>query len=138
MSEEELKELSENIRKNIIGLLELWSSKEEQLEYQKNVPIAQVSAELFCQWDDFYHPETKAHKLAFSEIETKIIDFFYKKIESVSTKKNPDDWFPYIDEFILTKDWIELNKLAKITLKNLNSKNNLIKSLKNYLCRLKN
>jgi hypothetical protein len=133
MKEKQLKELSINIRKNIIGLIELWSSKEEQLEYQKNVPIAQVSAELFCQWDDYYHPETKAHKLAFSEKETEIIDLFYQKIELVSEKKNPEDWFTYIDDFILTNDWIELNKLAKETLNNLNSKKNLLTQIKRYL-----
>ena len=111
--------LSKTIRKNIFELLELWSSKDEQLEYQKNVPIAQVSAELFCQWDDFYHPETEPHKLAFSNIETEIIKKFYAKLDLVS--KKTIGHLPYIDEYILTNDWKELNELAKKTLVNLNS-----------------
>lgn len=69
-----LEELSKTIRKNIFELLELWSSQEEQIEYQKNIPIAQVSTELFCEWDDFYHPETEVNKLSFSEIESEMIE----------------------------------------------------------------
>lgn len=122
MTKEDLEELSKTIRKNIFELLELWSSKEEQIEYQKNVPIAQVSAELFCQWDDFYHPETEAHKLAFSEIESEMIESFYSKLKLISNETT--EWLPYIDEFILTKEWIVLNKLAIKTLANLNSLQN--------------
>jgi len=115
---EDLKKLSKTVRKNIIGLLELWSSIEKQLEYQKNVPIAQVSAELFCQWDDFYYPETDAHKLAFNKAEIEIIEIFSVKLNDIIKKTSND--LPYIDEFILTNEWGELNQLAKKTLENLN------------------
>jgi hypothetical protein len=118
MTKEELEELSNTIRKNIFELLELWSSKEEQLLYQKNVPIAQVSAELFCQWDDFYHPETDAHKLAFNQKERDLIEIFYIKLDLISKKTS--GFLPYIDDYILTKDWIELNQLARETLAKMN------------------
>ncbi len=47
-------ELSKRIRVNLLDVLGLWASKKMQLEYQANVSISQVTAELFFQWDDFY------------------------------------------------------------------------------------
>jgi len=45
-------------RDSIIGLLELFSSEEEQLDYEKNVPHVDITVELVCMWfDDQYHPE---------------------------------------------------------------------------------
>ena len=43
-----MKEIERNIRFLVIDALELISSKELQLKYQRDVPIADVSAELFC------------------------------------------------------------------------------------------
>ncbi len=51
ISDDEFMDLT---RKLVFGVIDLWASKENQFEYQKNVPIAQVSAELFCQWEDYY------------------------------------------------------------------------------------
>ena len=44
-------------RQYVIEYLELIASRKAQLAYQKNVPIADVAAELFCMWfDDLYTP----------------------------------------------------------------------------------
>jgi hypothetical protein len=39
-------------RQRITEVLQLLSSKEAQIEYQRDVPIADVSAELLCMWFD--------------------------------------------------------------------------------------
>ncbi len=48
MNEDSKKELAQTIRRKVLEELHLLASREEQLEYQRNVPIAHVTAELFC------------------------------------------------------------------------------------------
>lgn len=49
-----------SIRTAIIEAIELLSLPSEQLAYEKNVPIANVPAELICIFcDDLYHPESE-------------------------------------------------------------------------------
>lgn len=51
-------------------LLELLSSREAQAQYEVDVPIANVPAELLCMWfDDRYHPETVWFTEAFTSRE---------------------------------------------------------------------
>ncbi len=44
--------LKQRIRNNIIAYLEVAASAEEQREYERNVPIAQVPNEMINQWQD--------------------------------------------------------------------------------------
>jgi hypothetical protein len=116
MKEIDDKELAKRIRQNVMSILELWSSKEEQLEYQKNVPIAQVSAELFCQWaDDTYHPESRQFKLAFDEKEREILADFDKIFNYVSDKTPIN--LPDIADFMKTTEWKIVNEAAIETIK---------------------
>lgn len=47
-----------NTHLRMINLLRLLSSDQEQLNYQTDIPIAAVPAELVCVWfDDQYHPD---------------------------------------------------------------------------------
>ena len=112
-----LDKISNQIRKNIFEILEFLGSKESQLEYQKNVPIAQVSNELFNQWYDNYYPKCEIHNMAFNETEREILENF-NEIFNIISKKTPKD-LPFIDEFVTTNEWFELNQLAKKTLDNL-------------------
>jgi hypothetical protein len=108
-------ELAKRIRQNVLYILDLWSSKDKQLEYQKNVPIAQVSAELFCQWaDDFYHPESVQFKMAFDEKEREILAGFDKTFNQISDR-TPND-LPDIAEFVRTNEWQVVNQAAIETL----------------------
>jgi hypothetical protein len=44
-------------RKEIIDLLQLLASEEQQLAYERDVPHVDVTNELVCMWfDDHYHP----------------------------------------------------------------------------------
>lgn len=104
----------ERIRKNILENLELWGSKDKLFEYQKNVPIAQVSAELFCQWDETYHPNDKYFLKAFNEKERIILANFDRIVNEIA-KETPND-LPDIVDFVETQGWRTLNELATKTL----------------------
>lgn len=109
-------ELVNRIRQNVLNVLSLWSSKEEQLEYQENVPIAQVSAELFCQWaDDSYHPESRQFKMAFNEKEREILADFDKTFNCISEKTSNN--LPDIAKFVKTTEWKIVNQAAIDTIK---------------------
>ena len=72
-----------SIRKGIKKVLDLISSKEEQIKYEKEVQIANVPAELICIWfDDLYHPQSRLHQDAFSNEEQNILDSFNTFYES--------------------------------------------------------
>jgi hypothetical protein len=113
------KEMAKRLRENILNVLDLWNSVDKQLEYQSNVPIAQVSSELFNQWADFYYPDSKHFKIAFDKIENEILSDFDKLLNHISDK------FPngieYISNFIKTNEWLILNNAAKDTINRLNN-----------------
>lgn len=109
MTEISKEEMARRLRENLLDVLQLWSSKEEQLKYQENVPIAQVSSELFGQWETFYEPESSQFKSAFNEIESKILAEFNMLIQHVLEKLTN---IPVIEEFIITNEWIIINKAA--------------------------
>ena len=117
--EEEDKEFAIRLRENLLDILDLWTSKDKQIEYQNNVPIADVSAELFCQWDDIYHPETIPFRLAFDEREREILSDFDKLVNHVSDKT--PTYLPYITDFIKTNDWLIVNQAAIDTIKRIES-----------------
>jgi len=53
-------------RPMILELLRLLSSEQEQLDYEANVPVADVPAELVCMWfDDQYHPDDAFFRSCF-------------------------------------------------------------------------
>lgn len=121
-------ELAKRIRQNVLNVLDLWSSKEEQLEYQKNVPIAQVSAELFCQWvDDSYYPDSRQFKMAFNEKERETLAAFDKTFNFIS-EKTPNN-LPEIADFVKTEEWEVVNRAAIKTLEKIKNTatNNAIK-----------
>jgi hypothetical protein len=65
------------------SLLQLIADFKSQVDYQREVPIANVPAELVCMWfDDHYHPEREWFKESFAEEERKLMaDFneYYEK-----------------------------------------------------------
>ncbi len=109
------REFAKRIRQNILEILNLWASKEKQLEYQENVPVAQVTVELFSQWsDDFYHPESTHFKMVFNEKEREALAAFDKVINHISDK-TPND-LPVITDFVKTNKWLIVNQEAIRTL----------------------
>ncbi len=108
-----------SFRKNAIELLELLSSLENQLEYQENVPIADVPSELVCMWfDDFYHL-TEDFKQAFSASELEVLASFNKFYEFNSKKlPSPEEGLKALQS---NESWLEIAKRAKATLNILQS-----------------
>lgn len=111
MTESKSEKIAKQIRQNVLEILELWSSKESQLKFQKDVPTAEVSGELFNLWDDNYYPESDIHKIAFTEKERDALEKFNTLLNIIS-EKTPQN-LPSIEEFILSKEWVELNEFAK-------------------------
>jgi hypothetical protein len=67
-----------SLRKSTIEMIELLSLLSEQLKYEKDVPIADVPAELICMFcDDLYHPKSERFIAEFSEDELKSMAHMY-------------------------------------------------------------
>ncbi|HLN72121.1 MAG: hypothetical protein ACM3O8_08230 [Methylococcaceae bacterium] len=103
-------------RESLIGILELWSSKSEQVEWQKNQPDTNVSEELFLQWKDLY-VDTKIIMESFNSQELKILAMFDNTIKKSLEKF--DGQIPILTVFMETDIWKEINSLAKEILINL-------------------
>ena len=104
-------------RDSIIGVITLWSSREEQLEYQKSTPNAHLSTELFGQWSDLYTADSEVMTYAFDQHELEMLSKFDSALKGIEEKLIVE--IPHIEDFIKTNDWEILNLLAKETLKSL-------------------
>ena len=116
-----LTKLQMTLRKNVIESLKLLSSRDEQLDYQRRVPIAYVSAEIFCIWDESYSEEwrkDKSFRPTFSKSELAAMEAFNMIFEDISDSlpKNPPD----IEEFVLTPEWKKLSEAASTALLSFN------------------
>ncbi len=99
-----------NRRHEVIETLEMLSSAEKQLEYQRTVPIAQVSAELFCLWDEAFWAEDASLRAAFDPMEWQALLRFDSVFERVS-RLLPHK-LPPIEEFINLPLWLRLSRAA--------------------------
>ena len=103
-------------RENVISTLRLLASRDEQLEYQQQVPIAQVSAELFCQWaDDHFHPADRRLQALFTPTEWQALLVFHVHFESISSRVPSP--LPPIQEFVSHPLWQQLADSAAEALK---------------------
>lgn len=65
-------------RDRVVECIELLARPAEQLNYEKNVPIADIPAELVCMFaDDLFHPKMAEFVDAFSEEELKLLAELY-------------------------------------------------------------
>lgn len=66
-----------SVRAGTIEVLELLADLAAQHAYGRNVPTADVPAELACMWfDDVYHPESAVHAEAFTPAEQRVLADF--------------------------------------------------------------
>ncbi len=116
-TKEEIK-LGQNIRLGLNEILKLWASVDEQIEYQINVPIADVSAELFCKWcDDYYNEGDPIMMKEFNKMELKLLKEFDEvicRVANITPEELPD-----INEFIKTNEWKRVHIKAISTIKKL-------------------
>jgi len=67
-----------SIRDSIIEEINLLAHPSKQLQYEKDVPIANVPAELVCGFcDDLYHPKSEGMLAAFTVEELKGLAHLY-------------------------------------------------------------
>ena len=107
------------IRSTVLEILELISSKEKQIKYQNEVPIAQVPAELFCLWTDIYlfEEDPATYEAIFSPSELKILNEFDAFLPSISVV-TPEE-LPSLEEFSETDEWKRLSGAAADALRKL-------------------
>lgn len=103
----------EDYRNGVLEALELASSAEAQRDYQAKVPIAQVVAEVFCWWEDIYHPEVPVTGVAFTQEELLAMAEYEITLNQVAadTKTNR------LEEFHASRGFQVLSEAAKTTLK---------------------
>ncbi len=118
---DDLSKLRANTRCETFDTLRLIASEAEQLDYQKKVPIAHVSAELFCSWEACYQDLRNLdwYQGIFSEHELQILTQFDVTFETVCSET--DEIVPYITDFIKTKQWVTLSNAAKLALSELSA-----------------
>lgn len=76
--------------------------------YQKAVPIADVSAEIFCLWEDSYCIDGELFQAGFSRSELNALKEFNLKFEKVCDE-SPEN-VPHIKQVISTSYWLIYNQ----------------------------
>ena len=105
--------LYNRLRNRIIEHLELVASADEQLAYQRSVPIAQVSSELFNTWGDWVAGEAAIAEFTtpiFSPEEQAAVREFNSTLVAIA-RQVPQD-LPPIAAFIGTPLWEQLSLSA--------------------------
>ena len=101
-------DLQRNHRLELLRVLRLLTSREEQLRYQRAVPFVPVPVELFCQWAACYE-----HKRAMPwflqvhpAVELAALDDFQRVVATVRSEL--PDRLPPIEDFIIMPQWKRL------------------------------
>ena len=111
--------IKSNLRQSILETLELLSALDQQMEYEKNVSIADVPAELVCIWfDDLYHPDTDLFRQSFTEEEAGILREFNN---FYAARKNSLPHAHDVNELHQSAVWIEIVDIAGLALLQLTS-----------------
>ena len=85
-------------RRSVVEVLELLSSGDKQLSYERDVPQISITDELFCMWfDDVYLPEDVTFRNSFSQQELAAMAAFnthYEKHEKLlpEPRNGVADW----------------------------------------------
>jgi len=111
---------SRKLKDRVLETLRLLASRDAQLEYRRTVPIADVSAELFCMWDDVFWPDDAALRAEFSESEWSALLRFHSVFERVG-RLLPHHPLPPIEEFVQSPHWLQLSGAAARALESFKS-----------------
>lgn len=104
-------------RANLIEHLRLLASADEQRVYQRSVPVAQVSAELFESWYDLVPDQQAIENFqlpVFTPEERQALREAHTAVERVADRMAKP--LPAIDDFIDTPLWRELASAAAVAL----------------------
>ncbi len=117
-------EESEYFRGNVFDALRLLSSRQDQLDYIVNVPIADVRAELFETWFKGLSTDTlppfdiELYSAAFSKKELALIEAF--DVVYLEHQKKACDQTNTVSEMHENKYWVAIMDKAKETLDKIN------------------
>lgn len=105
---------ADKTRRIVRELLILISDRDAQRAYERDVPIANVPAELICMWfDDLYHPASDWFVSAFSDDELADLatfnDFYGARTGDLPTSGG-------IDVLQNAREWDEIVDQARATL----------------------
>jgi len=90
-----------SIRKAIIQQIELLSNPSDQVQYEKDVPIPNVPAELICVFcDDLYHPKSDALQSQFTQEELEGLERLFRVLDEAAKIEVSG-----VRELILTREW---------------------------------
>ena len=79
-------------RRKAIELLALLASADQQLSYERDVPIADVPAELLCMWfDDFYDAKRIGSDFAFNEADRAALARFHHVFDERANRLPPSN-----------------------------------------------
>jgi hypothetical protein len=108
---------SDKFRSAIITVLQLLSSKQRQLDFQKKSPSSNVALELLCLWfDDLYNPGSQLFNRSFSTTELELIQEFNRYYD-LRKGKLPET----IEELHQDSDWEIIMNEAQVLLTKINS-----------------
>jgi hypothetical protein len=113
------KQIDKNLRRNTIDAITLFASRHQQVSYRKNVPIADVLAEMFINWHETYgcdDPKQKEYfKSLFAKEENEILNQFDKVFQDVQDENTALTF----EDFLDSPHWLKLYKAARQTLRDL-------------------
>lgn len=106
----------EQMRSQILELLQLFSSEELQLKYERDVPHVDITAELVSMWfDDLYDPEDRQLPTCFKMHELSAINEFHRyydeRVDRLPTSNGT------VRTWHACEPWQEVMEKAKRTLK---------------------
>ena len=85
-----------------------------QSDYQSRAPLVDVTAELFNQWDDWYHPTDSCFRRQFDEQELAALTRFGDLMDLVASE-TPQQ-LPPLHEFMQTEPWRQMQNGARTAL----------------------
>ena len=104
-------------RKTLLALIRFLGDSESQFEYERNVQIANVPAELICMWfDDSYHPDTELFRESFSGEEREILASFNRFFDG-RVSSMPDGGG--VSSLLESLEWLEIMSQARLVFERL-------------------
>lgn len=99
-----------NIRESIIEAIDLLAHHSKQIEYERNVPHANIVSELFCCFsDDLYHPKSEEMLSLFTEDELKGLAHLYGVLAEAACINNASS----VSELLKHPKWRSVTAVAK-------------------------
>jgi hypothetical protein len=104
-----------NRKPQILEILELLSSEERQLAYERNVPRVDITAELLCVWfDDQYHPNDAFFRSCFTEDELAALAEFHRFYDERTKQLPPSQGT--VRTWLANPVWREIMRKSRETL----------------------